>query len=81
MVSNIDSPFWIEELSILKSKTEHPKFPAAIANEDFVLVLGSQNTFATVLSGKRSSFLKFPSSSIKLPENFIRSKISFFERS
>ena len=68
-------------LKILKSKTEHPKFPAAMANEDFVLVLGSQKTFATVLSGKRSSFLKFPSLSIKLLENVIKSKISFFERS
>ena len=71
----------MEELSILKSRTLQPRFPAATANDIFVLVLGSQNTLATVLSGKRSSFLKLPSSSIKLFEKLIKSNISFFVNS
>ncbi len=49
--------------------------------DDLVLVLGSQNTFATILSGKRSSFRKLPWSSIKLLENSIRSNISCFDKS
>ena len=65
IVSKIDSPFCIEEFSTSKSIKEHPKLFAAIANDDFVLVLGSQKTFATIFSGNKSSFLKFPSSSIK----------------
>ena len=66
----------MEELSILKSITEHPKLFAAIANDDFVRVLGSQKTLAIVLSGNRSSFLKLPSPSIKLFENSIKYSIS-----
>jgi hypothetical protein len=61
--------------------TEHPRLFAAIAKDDFVRVLGSQKTFATILSGKRFSFRKLPSSSMKLFENSISCSRSFFERS
>ena len=81
IVSKIVSPFWTDELSTSKSITEHPKLLAAIAKDDFVLVLGSQKTFATILSGNKFSFLKLPSSSIKLSANLIRSRISFFDKS
>ena len=80
-VSYIDSPFSTDELEISKPITEQPRFFAAISNEDLVLVLGSQKTFATVLSGNKFSFLKEPSSSLKFLANSISSRISFFERS
>jgi hypothetical protein len=44
-------------------------------------VLGSQKTFATVLSGNRFSFLKEPSSCLKFLANSIRSKSLFWIRS
>ena len=60
-VSYMDSPFLIDELATSKSTTVHPRFFAAISNEDFVLVLGSQKIFAIVLSGNNDSRLKVPS--------------------
>ena len=80
-VWKIDSPFETEEPATLKSITEHPKFFPAISNEHFVLVLGSKNKLAIVLSGKRASFLKPPSSLKKFSENSKRDKSSSFERS
>ena len=74
-------PFFYPKLLISKSITEQPRLLAAIPKDDLVLVLGSQNTFATILSGKRSSFRKLPWSSIKLLENSIRSNMSCFDRS
>jgi len=75
------SNFSIEELATSKSMTEHPRFLAAISKDDFVLVLGSQKILATVLSGNKSSFLKDPSSFLKLLANSIRSRVSFLVRS
>ena len=49
----MDSPFCSDEESVSKSRTSHPIFFAAISNEDLVLVLGSQNILAIVLSGKQ----------------------------
>ena len=80
-VSYIDSPFSIEELEASKPTTLHPRFFAAISNDDLVLVLGSQKIFATVLSGKRVSFLKEPSSFLKFLANSIRSSISCLDKS
>jgi len=67
----MDSPFSIEELATSKSMTEHPKFLAAISNDDLVLVLGSQKILATVLSGNSSSFLNEPSSVL----NFLQTQL------
>ena len=44
-------------------------------------MLGSQKTFAIVLSGNKSSLRKEPSSCLKFFANSMRSKISFLDKS
>ena len=74
-----NSPFSTDEFEISKPITEQPRFLAAISKEDLVLVLGSQKTFAIVLSGNKFSFRKKPSSCLKFFANSMISKISFLD--
>ena len=61
--------------------TWHPKFDAAISNEIFVRVLGSQNILIIFLSGNSGSLLIKPSESIKLSAKSNSSSISSLDNS
>ena len=78
---NLEISKLVQYASLGVAGLDVPSTIAVTKKEDLVLVLGSQKTFAIVLSGNKSSLRKEPSSCLKFFANSIRSKISFLDKS